>query len=167
MFAIKSSRVFFVDASAPKNRARMSLSIPTTHAPSSANRFTVSEPINPADPVTMIARIYSTVIVKTICPRIRVTSLCEMGPYAIRSIADLAPPSVYEKVNVPSGIDSNSARIEGNRTTPSHERQLHIEALEHLDKFFPVNTRLLQARGPEFEQEIDTCVFLQHALRAA
>src|SRR3954467_14858509 len=56
MFAIKSSRVFFVEASAPKNFARMSLSIPRTCAPSLAKRRTVSEPINPAEPVTMIVR---------------------------------------------------------------------------------------------------------------
>jgi hypothetical protein len=47
----------------------MSLSIPTTRAPSFANRFTVSEPIKPADPVTMIVRIYSMIITKTILPR--------------------------------------------------------------------------------------------------
>jgi hypothetical protein len=31
--------------------------IPTTRVPSFANRLTVSEPINPADPVTMTVRI--------------------------------------------------------------------------------------------------------------
>jgi len=51
----------FVDASVPKKRERMSPSITTTRAPSSANRFAVSEPTNPADPVTMTLRIYSTV----------------------------------------------------------------------------------------------------------
>src|SRR5262249_55060076 len=56
-FAIKSSRVFFVEASVPKNFARMSLSIPSTCAPSLAKRRTVSEPTNPAEPVTMIVRI--------------------------------------------------------------------------------------------------------------
>src|SRR3954452_22949221 len=35
----------------------MSLSIPSTCAPSLAKRRTVSEPINPAEPVTMIVRI--------------------------------------------------------------------------------------------------------------
>jgi hypothetical protein len=35
------------------------LSIPTTRAPSLANRLTVSDPINPADPVTMIVRTMS------------------------------------------------------------------------------------------------------------
>src|SRR5229473_970910 len=57
MFAIKLSRVFLVEASTPKNCARMSLSIPTICAPSWLNRLTVSEPINPADPVTIIVRI--------------------------------------------------------------------------------------------------------------
>src|SRR5882724_4665358 len=57
MFAIRLPRVFFVEASAPKNSARISLSIPTSRTPSFANRFTVSEPINPAEPVTMIVRI--------------------------------------------------------------------------------------------------------------
>src|SRR5260370_1421120 len=36
----------------------MSLSIPTTRAPSFPNRLTVSDPINPADPVTIIVRMY-------------------------------------------------------------------------------------------------------------
>src|SRR5262249_12010060 len=45
------------DASAPKNSARMSLSIPRTRLPSLAKRRTLSEPINPAEPVTMIVRI--------------------------------------------------------------------------------------------------------------
>ena len=35
----------------------MSLSIPTTSAPSFAKRFTVSDPINPAEPVTIITGI--------------------------------------------------------------------------------------------------------------
>jgi hypothetical protein len=34
----------------------MSLSIPITRAPSRPKCFTVSDPINPADPVTMIVR---------------------------------------------------------------------------------------------------------------
>ena len=39
----------------------MSLSIPTTRAPSVAKRLTASEPINPADPVTIIVRTSSMV----------------------------------------------------------------------------------------------------------
>ena len=41
-----------VDASAPKNSCRMSLSMPTTSRPSPAKCRTASEPIRPADPVT-------------------------------------------------------------------------------------------------------------------
>ena len=37
-------------------------------------RLTDSEPINPAAPVTMIVRIYLTIIAKTVCPRIQVAS---------------------------------------------------------------------------------------------
>jgi len=40
-------------ASLPKKYCRMSLSIPTMSSPRSANRRTVSAPINPAEPVTM------------------------------------------------------------------------------------------------------------------
>ena len=54
---------FFVEASAPKNSARMSLSIPITRAPSPAKRLTVSEPISPAEPVTMIVRGVLTTVV--------------------------------------------------------------------------------------------------------
>jgi hypothetical protein len=38
------------------------LSIPTTRVPSFENRFTVSEPINPAEPVTMIVRMMSILV---------------------------------------------------------------------------------------------------------
>ena len=43
-----------VDASGPKNFARISLSMPMIRKPSPAKRLTVSEPINPAEPVTTI-----------------------------------------------------------------------------------------------------------------
>ena len=52
-----------------RQRIVRACSIPTTCAPSFAKRFTVSEPINPADPVTIILRTYSTIITKTILPR--------------------------------------------------------------------------------------------------
>ena len=40
-----------VDASGPKNRARMSFSTPTTSKPCPAKNRTDSDPINPLDPV--------------------------------------------------------------------------------------------------------------------
>jgi hypothetical protein len=40
----------------------MSLSIPTTRTPSLANRLTDSDPISPAEPVTIIVRILRSVI---------------------------------------------------------------------------------------------------------
>jgi len=51
-----------VEASAPKNCARISLSIPTTRVLPLENRFTVSEPISPAEPVTMIVRMMSILV---------------------------------------------------------------------------------------------------------
>jgi hypothetical protein len=39
----------------------MSLSIPITRSPSRANRLTVSEPINPAEPVTITERMQPAV----------------------------------------------------------------------------------------------------------
>ena len=42
-----------VDASGPKNCARMSLSMPTTSRPSAAKWRTASDPISPAEPVTI------------------------------------------------------------------------------------------------------------------
>src|SRR5208282_5199777 len=46
-------RLARVDASLPKNHWRRSLSMPTTLKPSRANRLTLSDPINPAAPVTI------------------------------------------------------------------------------------------------------------------
>ena len=42
-----------VDASGPKNFARMSFSSPMTSNPDSISRPTASEPISPPDPVTI------------------------------------------------------------------------------------------------------------------
>src|SRR5207248_6860998 len=53
-FFTGSSRVDLVEASAPKNSARMSLSMPTTRSPCCAKCFAVSEPISPDEPVTII-----------------------------------------------------------------------------------------------------------------
>jgi hypothetical protein len=45
----------------------MSLSTPMTRAPSRAKRFTLSEPISPAEPVTMIVRII-TILAAAVSP---------------------------------------------------------------------------------------------------
>src|SRR5208282_3977568 len=59
-------RLARVDASLPKNHWRRSLSMPTTLNPSRAKRLTLSEPIKPAEPVTI------TVLIKKIAaPRQR------------------------------------------------------------------------------------------------
>jgi hypothetical protein len=42
-----------VDASGPKNPARMSFSIPTTSKPCSTKSATIAEPIKPPEPVTI------------------------------------------------------------------------------------------------------------------
>src|SRR5215475_5003106 len=49
---VSRSTFHAVDASEPKNCARMSLSMPTTSRPSPAKCRTASEPIRPAEPVT-------------------------------------------------------------------------------------------------------------------
>jgi len=49
-----SRRTFHaVDASGPKNCARMSLSMPTMSSPRAAKWRTASDPISPAEPVTI------------------------------------------------------------------------------------------------------------------
>src|SRR5438034_418817 len=50
--ASRRRRFQCVEASGPKKRARMSLSIPTIRNPSADHRRTASDPINPAAPVT-------------------------------------------------------------------------------------------------------------------
>ena len=49
----RCSLIGAVDASGPKNRARMSFSMPTTVHPASAKCTTDSEPMSPPDPVMM------------------------------------------------------------------------------------------------------------------
>jgi hypothetical protein len=105
----------------------MSLSVPTTRTPSFANRSTVSEPINPADPVAIIVRIYSTIIANRTLPRNpgHIT-LRNEDTQLIRSIADLVGATMGEKVNIPGDIISDIMCIEGNQTVGSHQSQIHI-----------------------------------------
>src|SRR5258707_2141099 len=122
----------------------MSLSIPTTCAPSFANCFTVSEPINPADPVTMIVLIYSRIIANTILPRNPSHIAVRNGSTLLRQILRLTACAMSEKINIPGDIGSDLTRIEGNQTTGSYERQIHIQAVKRTDKSFPANARLRQ-----------------------
>jgi len=105
----------------------MSLSIPTTCAPSFANRFTVSEPINPADPVTIIVRIYSPIIVKASLPgNPGDITLRNVATQLIQPIVDLAAAMMGEKVNIPGDVVSDVMCIEGDQTRGFHQGQIHI-----------------------------------------
>ncbi len=103
----------------------MSLSIPTTCAPSFANRFTVSEPINPADPVTMIVRIYSTIIVRRFCLEILVTSLCEKRVTSLRPIPRLAAHTIGFLLSLRLRLRFTEASQEENTCNSRSRYQLH------------------------------------------
>ena len=123
---IRSSCVLFVDRICAKI-ARACRCRSQQHAPLLLSRVTVSEPINPADPVTIITRIYPTIIANTTC-------LGNPGHIALRNgdtqlirlIADPAGATMSEKVNIPGNIVSDIMRIEGNQTMGSHQSQIHI-----------------------------------------
>src|SRR5262249_17890484 len=116
-----------VDASGPKNRARMSLSMPTTDRPSPAKCRTASDPMRPADPVMTTTLTYQP-LTRCFAPA---TGRKTEGP------VDLTGPRVVGKEGVepsrPYGhTDLNRARLpfrhfpewsEGNHTTaPSGAR---------------------------------------------